>query len=62
MTQEKLKSLNTYLTHLKNRLSDPVPPKHQKHPESFKRWLRNEIKDVKDQLDAAALEGKGDTK
>lgn len=53
MTKEKVISLKAYLSKLTDRLSGEIPPKHVNRPESYKRFLRNEIATVKAKLEAA---------
>ena len=57
MTKEKLISLNKYVSDLQNRLSSPVPAKHKDHPETYKDFLKHEIKMVTDKLEQVRLEG-----
>lgn len=57
MTKEKVVSLNKYVQDIKNRLTSPVPPKHSGHPDTYKRFLENELKSVISRLEAAKLEG-----
>lgn len=53
---EKLKRLNTYLQKMNDKLNDKiVPEKHKDHPESYKRFLNNEIRMTKLQIDAIML-------
>jgi len=56
MKKEKIVSLEKYLDHLKSRLKDEVPPKHKKHPNTFKQFLNNEIRIVSAALEKAKLE------
>lgn len=44
MNKEKLVNLLKYSEDLKNKLSSPVPAKHINHPESYKLFLKNEIR------------------
>ncbi len=57
MNKEKKEKLVKYQQVLRNRLSDPVPPKHQGHPEQLKNYLTRELKIVSDQLEAERLDG-----
>lgn len=41
---EKEKSLNKYLSELKTKRERPIPSKHQSHPDTYIRFLDNEIK------------------
>lgn len=56
MNKEKLISLNKYLQELANRLASPVTKKHDRHPETYKQFLKNEISSVQKKLDDAKLE------
>jgi len=56
MLKEKLISLTNYLNQLKFRLELPTPPKHKDHPESFRNFLKNEIRIINDVLEAERLE------
>lgn len=55
MNKETIKRLSQYKQLLENRLEAPTPEKHKDHPETFKRFLKNEIEAVKAKLDAARL-------
>ena len=57
MTQDKLKKLDKYLASLEDRVNSAIPLKHKNHPESYKRFLKNEIDTVKRQIADAKLEG-----
>lgn len=57
MTKAKLESLTKYLVDLKNKLTSPIPAKHADSPQTYKAFLRNEIRMVEAKLDEAKLEG-----
>lgn len=57
MTKEKMIKLEKYLLTLQQRLDSSVPQKHTNHPETYKRFLRNEISLVKGTIERAKLEG-----
>ncbi len=57
ISKEKLNSLTKYKANLEERLKSPVPEKHKDHPESFKRFLQNELSTVSKVLDEAKLLG-----
>lgn len=43
MSKEKLVRLTRYVFDLTNKLTSNVPLKHKDHPETYKRFLKNEI-------------------
>lgn len=55
MTQEKVESLNKYLNNLNDRLNSPVPDKHKNNPDTFKAFLKNEIRLVTNTLEEHKL-------
>lgn len=57
MTKEKLVKLERYLLNMQQKLESGIPAKHQGHPETYTRFLRNEIASVKATLEQAKLEG-----
>ena len=56
MTKDKIGKLTIYLVGLQARLLDPVPKKHENHPETYKNFLEREIRVVSKQLEEARLE------
>lgn len=62
MKKEKLASLEKYVAGLTDRLNSATPDKHKDHPETYKAFLKNEIRMTKLQLDAARLEAMGGSK
>jgi hypothetical protein len=62
MTKEKLASLTKYASTLKDRLNSPVPEKHVGHPETFKAFLKTELKTVETKLENAKMAGVADKK
>ena len=52
---ERLKKAQIYLDKQKDRLVAPVPKKHVSHPESFREYLRNEIKAAEAAVDGLLL-------
>jgi len=59
MTKDKLISLIKYRDGLEDKLKGAVPPKHKNHPRTYHEFLKQEIKMVSIQIDAAKLEGVG---
>lgn len=57
MNKEKLGKLERYLSNMQQRLESNVPEKHKNHPETYKRFLMNEISTVKAQIEQMRLEG-----
>ncbi len=57
MTKEKLLSLTKYLARCKELLEMTVPHKHENHPDSYKTYLRHEIKTTQSTLDAERESG-----
>ena len=57
MNKEKLISLTKYADDLKNRLSNPVPKKHESHPASYKLFLTRELETVSAKITAAKMDG-----
>lgn len=57
MTKEKLSKLTVYLSNMKDKLSAKTPSKHEGHPDTYRRFLQNEIATVSKQLEEALLEG-----
>ncbi len=58
MNKEKLTSLVKYQSSLKERLNSIVlPEKHTHRPESYKHFLKNELRLVTNKIEAAKLEG-----
>lgn len=43
MTNDKLKRLEVYEKHLKERLSSPIPPKHAHRADTFTDYLNKEL-------------------
>ena len=61
--KDVLKKALAYLNQQKDRLSAPVPEKHVGHPETYRQYLRNEIKAKEAQIEALKLgEAGGDKK
>lgn len=59
MSKEKLAKLIRYSEDLKNRLSSPVPEKHVRHPETYKRFLEREIATTSAKIDDLKLVSDG---
>lgn len=57
MSKDKVNKLQKYADDIKSRLSSAVPEKHKNHPDTYKRFLDNELKTVTSQLDRLKLEG-----
>lgn len=57
ITKEKLKSLEVYKNKLEESLRLKVPHKHQHHHESYRNFLKNEIRLVDLKVNEAKLEG-----
>jgi len=57
MTKEKVLSLEKYLELCKSKKTSAIPLKHKGHPESYLRFLDNEIRMVSIKLEAVKLEG-----
>lgn len=57
MNKEKIERLTVYLNKMKSRLTDPIPVKHKRHPDTYLNFLNREIKVVVAQLEEARLEG-----
>lgn len=57
MTKDKLIKLTKYQSEIKDKLSSTsVPEKHKGHPESYKGFLKNELRLVTNQIEAGKLE------
>jgi hypothetical protein len=52
---DKIKKLNTYLSSLQAKLSDPTPLKHLGRPIQYRQFLQNEIQSTKSKLDSLKL-------
>lgn len=55
MTKEKLNSLVKYQSSLKDRLTSDIPKKHTHRPDSYKHYLKNELRLVTNKIEAAKL-------
>lgn len=53
----ELNRLTKYLEHIKSRISDGIPPKHEHRPKAYMRYLENEKKDTEAKIEALRLEG-----
>lgn len=53
MTKDKLASLIKYQVSLQDRLLAPTPAKHEGNPETYKAFLKNEIRVVTLQIEEA---------
>ena len=51
MAKDKMSNLVTYQQELKYKLTGPVPTKHTNHPETYKAFLKNELRIVESKLD-----------
>lgn len=51
MTKEKRQSLTKYRNELADKLKEPSPDKHKDHPDTYKRFLENELAAVQSTLD-----------
>lgn len=50
-----LKKLEVYAKHLQERLSSPVPPKHENRPQALKDYLKKELDITLRKIDAIKL-------
>ncbi len=57
MDKKKLVSLQAYRDKLKDRLAAEVPNKHVGHPDSYKAFLKNELRLIELKIEAAKLDG-----
>lgn len=62
MTKEKKASLTKYLNSMQDKLTSKIPEKHIHSPESYKNFLKNEIRMVKGKLDRELMESTPDKK
>jgi len=51
MAKDKLSNLVTYQQELKYKLTGPVPSKHTNHPETYKAFLKNELRIVESKIE-----------
>lgn len=59
MRSEKLIRLEGYVQDLKNKLSSPVPSKHEGHSDTYKQYLHREIEQTEKRIESLKLEGGG---
>lgn len=55
MTKEKLLSLTKYSEDLKTKLINAIPAKHIGHPDTYKAFLKNELRMVTLKLESEKL-------
>lgn len=55
MSGDKLKKLEKYLAHVKERLASPIPPKHNESVESLMFYLNKELTETQRKIDALKL-------
>lgn len=51
MAKDKMSNLVTYQQELKYKLTGPVPTKHTNHPETYKAFLKNELRIVEAKIE-----------
>ncbi len=54
-SKELLIKLNKYADNIRNRLSAGLPEKHKGHPETYKRFLQNELSAVTAKIEEMKL-------
>jgi len=57
MTKERLNDLESYKEFIKGRMSSDVPDKHKRHPETFKAYLKHELRLVEEKIQKIKLVG-----